>query len=263
MNPIERVRASTPPIDSYPPSSHTGDTGMDQLFDLFNAEAEADVTAPITAEGVLQLVLARTAEVPLGQPQYRPRRRVGKEIFDLCFALFIVIAVLPSLVFIAIAIKLTSPGPVFYRAERIGQDGKPFRMFKFRTMYIDTNLHTLAAGAIKKDPLRFELSDDPRVTPVGRFLRKYELDELPQFFNVLRGDMSIVGPRPRQIRDVVDRRVLLVKPGITGLLQLSGRVDMSMEDALRLDLSYVENWSLALDLQLVVKTVTAVAHPPY
>ncbi|MFD4357479.1 sugar transferase [Nocardia sp. NPDC058518] len=236
---------------------------MDQLFDLFNAEAEADVTAPITAEGVLQLVLARTAEVPLGEPQSRPRRRVGKEIFDFCFALSMVIAVLPSLVFIALAIKLTSRGPVFYRAERIGQDGKPFRMFKFRTMYADADLDILTARSIKKNTLMFKLSADPRITPVGRFLRKYALDELPQFLNVLRGEMSIVGPRPRQTRDVVNRRVLLVKPGITGLWQLSGRDHISMEDALRLDLSYVENWSLALDLQLLTKTIGAVVlHNP-
>ena len=162
------------------------------------------------------------------------------------------------------AIKLTSRGPVFYAAERIGIDGRPFSMLKFRSMVVDADKHLdelLAAN--ESDGVLFKIRNDPRVTPVGRILRRFSIDELPQFINVLKREMSVVGPRPPLRREVeaydcdVLRR-LLVKPGITGLWQVSGRADLSWNQAVRLDLSYVDNWSMTSDLLIIAKTVGAV-----
>ncbi|MBB5917215.1 exopolysaccharide biosynthesis polyprenyl glycosylphosphotransferase [Nocardia transvalensis] len=226
----------------------------------------------IVAPGLVDIAGTRlthrlVADMPMlhvEKPQYDRAKSTGKAVFDLCFAGGALLAIAPVLVAIAVAVKFTSPGPVFYRSERIGRDGKPFRMIKFRSMYVDADAHVAkliaAAGG---NPLFFKMRDDPRVTSVGRLIRKYSLDELPQFFNVLRGDMSVVGPRP-QVRREVDsydgmmRRRLLVKPGVTGLWQVSGRSDLSIEDAMRLDLSYVENWSMVLDLLLIARTIGAV-----
>jgi lipopolysaccharide/colanic/teichoic acid biosynthesis glycosyltransferase len=177
----------------------------------------------------------------------------------------VLLAIAPTLLGIALAVKATSPGPVFYLSERIGRGGKPFRMIKFRSMFVnaDSNIAALIErnGA---NPVFFKMKDDPRITPIGRVIRKFSLDELPQFLNVLRGEMSVVGPRPQVQREVDSydgnmRRRLLVKPGVTGLWQVSGRSDLSLEDSVRLDLSYVENWSMVLDLLLIAKTIGAVA----
>jgi lipopolysaccharide/colanic/teichoic acid biosynthesis glycosyltransferase len=165
----------------------------------------------------------------------------------------------------ALAVKLTSRGPVFYRSERIGLDGKPFQMIKFRTMIDGADKQVGALEALNESAggVLFKIREDPRVTRVGRVLRRYSIDELPQFFNVLRRDMSVVGPRPplRREVDTYDyqvRRRLLVLPGITGLWQVSGRADLPWEESVRLDLRYVENWSLAMDLMILWRTVFAV-----
>ncbi|MBF6239397.1 sugar transferase [Nocardia otitidiscaviarum] len=198
------------------------------------------------------------------KPRYDRAKSIRKAVFDLCFALTAVVFIAPVLVAIAVAVKVGSRGPVFYLSERIGRDGRPFRMIKFRSMYVDADAHIHALIESNGDnPVFFKMRDDPRITPVGRFIRKYSLDELPQFFNVLSGEMSIVGPRPQVRREVdsydgVMRRRLLVKPGVTGLWQVSGRSDLAPEDAMRLDLSYVENWSMLLDLLLVARTIGAV-----
>jgi lipopolysaccharide/colanic/teichoic acid biosynthesis glycosyltransferase len=154
---------------------------------------------------------------------------------------------------------------VFYRSERIGLDGVPFDMIKFRTMIdgADTRLDELVAKNESVGGVLFKIREDPRVTTVGRFLRRYSIDELPQFINVLRREMSVVGPRPplRREVDTYDdqvRRRLLVLPGITGLWQVSGRSDLSWEDSVRLDLSYVENWSISNDLLIAAKTIRTV-----
>jgi lipopolysaccharide/colanic/teichoic acid biosynthesis glycosyltransferase len=168
------------------------------------------------------------------------------------------------LLVVAFAVKMTSKGPVFYLSERIGLDGEPFRMIKFRTMVegADTMVDTLAALNESEGGVLFKIRQDPRVTAVGRVLRKYSIDEIPQFINVLKRDMSVVGPRPPLAREVqtyddqVMRR-LLVRPGITGLWQVSGRSDLTWEDSVRLDLFYVENWSMVADLLIAVKTVRA------
>ncbi|MFI9508337.1 sugar transferase [Nocardia sp. NPDC052566] len=227
----------------------------------------------IVAPGVVDIAGTRltnrlVAGVPMlhiARPQYDRAKSVGKAIFDGCFAAAVLFSILPALLGIALVVKLSSPGPVFYYSERIGRGGKPFRMIKFRSMYADADAQVAALIAGNGgNPVFFKMKDDPRVTPIGRVIRKFSLDELPQFLNVLRGEMSVVGPRP-QVRREVDsydgdmRRRLLVKPGVTGLWQVSGRSNLSLEDSMRLDLSYVENWSMVLDLLLIAKTIGAVA----
>src|ERR1043166_5869841 len=167
---------------------------------------------------------------------------------------------------IALVIKLTSPGPVLFRQQRSGLNGHPFTIYKFRTMVTNAEQfqHELAAMNEMRGPV-FKLSKDPRITPVGRFLRKFSIDEWPQFYNVLRGEMSLVGPRPlpvdevKRFHDLAHRRRLSVKPGLTCLWQVSGRNDVSdFKDWVRLDLEYIDNWSLWLDLKILWRTVPAV-----
>jgi exopolysaccharide biosynthesis polyprenyl glycosylphosphotransferase len=199
------------------------------------------------------------------KPQYHGAKRFEKRLFDIVFSSMVLLGGLPIMIAIATAIKLTSKGPVFYRQERIGLDGQPFEMLKFRTMVDGADamvdeLHTLNES---EGGVLFKIRSDPRVTPVGRFLRKYSFDELPQFINVIKRDMSVVGPRPPLARETKSyddhtKRRLLVRPGITGLWQISGRSDLSWEDSVRLDLFYVENWSMIADLLIAAKTAKAV-----
>ena len=167
---------------------------------------------------------------------------------------------------VAFAIKLTSPGPVFYRQTRVGIDGKQFRMIKFRSMVADADARRadlLQLERTEGNEVLFKMRNDPRVTRVGAFLRRFSLDELPQLFNVLRGEMSLVGPRPPLPEEVAGynddaTRRLKVKPGVTGLWQVSGRSDLTWEESLRLDLRYADNWSMMLDLSILWRTVRAV-----
>lgn len=228
-------------------------------IDLMVAPGVVDVAGP-------RLHMRPVAGLPLihvEKPQYHGAKRFQKRLFDLAFSSSVLLLGMPLFAAIAIGIKLTSKGSVFYRHERIGLDGQTFAMLKFRTMVVgaDTlagDLTGLNLVASPRDPFKFE--DDPRVTGFGRILRKYSLDELPQFINVLKRDMSVVGPRP-QVRREVDaydeetKRRLLVRPGITGLWQVSGRSDLSWEDSVRLDLFYVENWSMMADMLIALQTV--------
>ena len=189
---------------------------------------------------------------------------MGKLLVDLVIAGVALVAFSPLLVGVALAIKLTSKGPAFYRAERIGLNGRPFAMLKFRSMVVDADRrrHELVQHNEGAGPL-FKLRADPRVTVVGRWIRRLSIDELPQLVNVLRGQMSVVGPRPPLRSEVVTytgeaHRRLLVKPGITGLWQVSGRSDLSWDESVRLDLFYVENWSMMQDLTIVWRTLGAV-----
>ena len=198
------------------------------------------------------------------QPRFEGIGRVLKGMVDRTVAALGLLALAPVLLTIALAIRVSSPGPVLYRQERVGVNGRSFTMLKFRSMVVDADrqLDALRAENIS-DGLLFKLRSDPRVTPVGRWLRRYSLDELPQLVNVLSGSMSLVGPRPPLPQEVERydtsiRRRLLVKPGLTGLWQISGRSDLSWEESVRLDLRYVENWSLALDLLILWKTAAAV-----
>jgi exopolysaccharide biosynthesis polyprenyl glycosylphosphotransferase len=196
----------------------------------------------------------------------RPARLSGTQVvakfaFDLLVASTLCLLLSPMLLVIAVAIKVTSPGPVLYRQRRVGLRGRPFTMLKFRTMRrgADRQVAELRQARGVTDVM-FKLKDDPRVTAVGRVLRRYSLDELPQLFNVVRGDMSLVGPRPPLPEEVTryedwhfDR--LEAPPGVTGLWQVSGRSDLPFDDCVRLDIFYIENWSLAYDLYILAKTI--------
>ncbi|MGH3716178.1 MAG: sugar transferase [Micromonosporaceae bacterium] len=198
-------------------------------------------------------------------PRLTGAARVAKEIFDRVGAAVLLLLLAPLLAVIAVRIWRGSPGPVLFRQVRVGRDGGEFTMLKFRTMYADAEARLAALlDRNELDGVLFKMRDDPRVTPTGRWLRRWSLDELPQLLNVLRGDMSLVGPRPPLPREVAVypddmRRRFVVKPGLTGLWQVSGRSDLSWEDSVRLDLRYVENWSLSLDLVILLRTLTAVS----
>ncbi len=198
------------------------------------------------------------------QPQFSGGRRLVKDTFDKTLALLAVVVLAPLLAGVAIAVRLSSKGPAIFKQERIGRGGAPFTMYKFRSMVIDAEAQRAALLAESDgDGVLFKMQRDPRITSVGAWLRRYSLDELPQLFNVVLGSMSLVGPRPplpeevEQYGDDVRRR-LLVRPGVTGLWQVSGRSDLSWEESVRLDLRYVDNWSLAVDLQILWKTLRAV-----
>jgi len=200
--------------------------------------------------------------------------RILKRIFDIIVSLFGIIITSPIMLLTAIAIWLESKGPIIYKNERIGNDGKQFTVFKFRYMkweYCVTKENEKLQEAVKleqeliekqsvrKGPL-YKIKDDPRKTRVGKIIEKLSIDELPQFFNVFFGSMSMVGPRPHQKREVekymdYHRRLLTIKPGITGMAQISGRSDLDFEEEYKLDLFYIENWSLKLDIQICLKTI--------
>jgi exopolysaccharide biosynthesis polyprenyl glycosylphosphotransferase len=187
-----------------------------------------------------------------------------KRVFDLVLSTLVLVLGLPVWLVIAAAIKLTSSGPVLYSQERVGLHGKKFGMYKFRSMYTDADarLGEVMASNEAKGAM-FKMKDDPRVTLAGRWLRKFSLDEFPQIINVLRGEMSLVGPRPPLAREVSsysmhDWRRLEVVPGMTGLWQVSGRSSLTFDEMVRLDLFYIENWSVSLDLTLIFRTIPAV-----
>ena len=191
-------------------------------------------------------------------------RRALKDVVERSVALVAFVASLPLLAALCVAIRLETPGPALFRQERIGRDGVPFTMLKLRSMGVAAEAErTGLTLENEKDGVLFKIQLDPRVTPLGRRLRRYSLDELPQLWNVVRGDMSLVGPRPALPGEVAQydidpRRRLVVKPGVTGLWQVSGRSDLSWSESVRLDLKYVDNWSLGLDLKILVRTVRAV-----
>jgi exopolysaccharide biosynthesis polyprenyl glycosylphosphotransferase len=200
-------------------------------------------------------------------PHFEGAKHVLKRSFDLIVSALALLVLMPALAVIALCVKLDSAGPVLFRQERCGRNGLSFHMVKFRSM-VQTAEDDLA-GLLDKNEgagVLFKIRNDPRITRVGRFLRKYSLDELPQLWNILVGDMSLVGPRPPLPREVecyetpVHRR-LYIKPGLTGMWQVNGRSNLSWEDSVRLDLYYVENWSLTGDLMIMWRTVKAMAQP--
>jgi exopolysaccharide biosynthesis polyprenyl glycosylphosphotransferase len=190
-----------------------------------------------------------------------------KRCFDFCLAVLLLLFLSPLYLLIALSIELDSPGPIFYQQTRVGLHGKHFKLWKFRTMInnaerLQKELETFNE---MKDGILFKIKNDPRITKVGQILRRYSLDELPQLFNVILGEMSLVGPRPLPLRDIeqLSESQLIrheVLPGITGLWQISGRSEIAnFKDVLLLDISYIENWSLWLDLQILLKTIVTVA----
>jgi exopolysaccharide biosynthesis polyprenyl glycosylphosphotransferase len=191
---------------------------------------------------------------------------VGKLLLDVLGAVALLVLCSPLILVAALAVRFSSPGPVLFRQQRSGLNGRPFTMYKFRTMVTDAEQrqHELAAFNEMSGPV-FKVSNDPRITPVGRWLRKYSIDELPQLLNVLRGEMSLVGPRPlpvdetKRFHDLAHRRRLSVKPGLTCLWQISGRNEVKdFSDWVRLDLEYIDNWSIWLDVKILFRTIPVV-----
>ncbi len=262
---IERSGADTVAVSN---TEFLGAEGMRALaWDLEATQTNLVVSSGVVDVAGPRLQISPVAGLPLlhvDKPQYQGASKFHKLAFDVVGAGCALLVLSPLMVLVALGVKLSSPGPVFYRAERIGLKGEPFAMLKFRSMVADAEERrlTLVHANEGAGPL-FKLKRDPRVTPLGRWLRRFSLDELPQLFNVLTGQMSIVGPRP-PLRSEVDaysgdvHRRLLVKPGITGLWQVSGRSDLSWEESVRLDLYYVENWSFTQDLVISWRTLRAV-----
>ena len=228
--------------------------------DLYVAPALLDVAGPRTT-------IRPTAGLTLlhvDHPQLSGPGQVLKDLFDRSVAVLVLLALSPPMLAIAAAIWLSDKGPVLFTQIRVGKDGRTFKIYKFRTMVVDAEARLAELRQKNEfDGVLFKIRRDPRVTAVGTYLRKWSLDELPQLFNVLLGEMSLVGPRPALPDEAARyaehvRRRLVVKPGLTGLWQVSGRSDLSWDESVRLDLRYVENWSLALDLQILWKTVGVV-----
>jgi len=228
--------------------------------DLCVAPALLDVAGPRTT-------IRPVAGLPLlhmDHPEFTGTKQVIKDAFDKIVGLSALALTAPVFLFVTLIIRLDDGGPAFFRQTRVGRDGRDFTVYKFRTMVMDAEkLKTELTASNDHDGVLFKMRKDPRITKVGSWLRRWSLDELPQLVNVVRGDMSLVGPRPAlpdeaaRYGDYVRRR-LVVKPGLTGLWQINGRSDLSWEESVRLDLRYVENWSLVLDLQILWKTLSAV-----
>src|SRR4051812_17849346 len=239
-----------------------------ELVDLCHRHGVRVRVAPSTMEILMDRVEFIPGQtVPLFElkpPVFEGIDFVVKRSFDVVVAALLILFLSPVLLFAAVAVKVSSPGPLIYRSRRRGLAGAPFDCFKFRTMYEDADLmqedleeENEVGGAI------FKIRNDPRVTPVGRFLRRWSIDEFPQLFNVLRGEMSLVGPRPLPERDYQrledwHRKRYLVLPGMTGLWQVSGRSELDFDELVRLDFLYLERWSVFLDLSIMLKTIPAV-----
>ncbi|HEY1644182.1 MAG TPA: sugar transferase [Streptosporangiaceae bacterium] len=228
--------------------------------DLCVAPALLDVAGPRTT-------IRPIAGLPLlhvDHPEFTGARRVVKAAFDRAVAATALLAFLPLFAVVALLIKASDRGPALFRQTRVGRDGRAFTVYKFRTMVADAEERKAQLVALNEsDGVLFKMRRDPRITRVGSWLRRWSLDEFPQLFNVLIGDMSLVGPRPALPQEAAlygdhVRRRLVVKPGITGLWQVNGRSDLSWDESVRLDLRYVENWSFVLDLQILWKTWSAV-----
>ena len=254
-----------------------------EVLRLYDFADEHHITFKYAADlldtKVLRVEMAEIAGVPIAEVKKTPLDgwgRIMKRLFDIVGALILIILASPILLITALLIKLDSRGPVFYKNERVSKDGV-FKLFKFRSMCIqycvgqdyDSNKDALeyekqliAKQNTKEGPV-YKIGNDPRITRFGHFIRRWSIDELPQFFNVLFGSMSLVGPRPHQLREVEKyqahhKKVLSIKPGITGMAQVSGRSDLSFEDEVKLDTYYIENWSMWVDLIILLKTPLAV-----
>jgi exopolysaccharide biosynthesis polyprenyl glycosylphosphotransferase len=261
-----RHRADTVAVGAW---SAAGPSGLRQLgWDLEGTGTHLLVSPSLTDVAGPRISVRPVAGLPLlhvEEPAFRGVRRVAKAVFDRTFAFLLLLLLALPMLLIGLVVRVTSPGPAMFRQTRVGIGGRTFTVFKFRSMResAEAELAALVQQNEQSDGLLFKIRDDPRVTSVGRFLRRFSLDELPQLLNALRGEMSLVGPRPPLPCEVAQygpqlRRRLLVKPGLTGLWQVQGRSDLSWEESVRLDLHYVENWTPALDAQILLRTAYAV-----
>ncbi len=233
----------------------------DAKVDIAVSPALLDIVGPrVHSRSVAGMPL-----IHIDVPRYEGSKALTKSIFDELVAFALILVLSPLLIALAIAVKFSTPGPVLFRQKRIGRDGVAFDMLKFRSMVESAEgmLESLRHANESEGGVLFKIRDDPRVTPLGRVMRKYSLDELPQLFNVILGDMSLVGPRPPLPAEVekYETHVLrrfLVKPGMTGPWQISGRSELSWDDSVRLDLYYVENWSIVGDIIFLWRTLKVV-----
>ncbi len=250
-------------------ADHLGHHGLRELtWHLDSAGTELFVSPNMVDIAGFRIGMRNVASMPflhIKEPQYAEAGAWPKLVFDRVGAGVIVTLLSPILLAIALIVKFSSPGPICYRQERIGLNGEPFKMTKFRSMRVgaDDELKSLLEAQGTADQPLFKVENDPRVTKIGGFIRRYSIDELPQLFDVLRGSMSLVGPRPQRAEEVAlykdgAHRRLRVRPGMTGLWQVSGRSRLTWEEAIQLDTSYVENWSMLGDLQILIRTVRAV-----
>ena len=250
-------------------TEHLGPEGLRELtWQLEGVDVDLMVSPNVMDVAGSRIHMRAVASMPLlhlEEPQYAEAGAWPKVLFDRTAAFLLLLLFTPLMIAAAIAVKLSSPGPVFYQQERVGLRGERFNMIKFRSMRAgsDQHLARLLADQGKGATPLFKVTNDPRITKVGTFLRRYSIDELPQLFNVLKGDMSLVGPRPQQraeveMYDQIAHRRLTVRPGMTGLWQVSGRSDLTWEEAIRLDTNYVENWSMTAELLNLWRTVRAV-----
>ncbi|MGI8712425.1 MAG: sugar transferase [Solirubrobacteraceae bacterium] len=246
----------------------------------FPQERALDLVDRCHQQGVTVHVAPSTMEILIDRAEFSPGESVplftlrppvfdglqyaAKRTFDLTLATLVLLVLSPLLLACALAVKLSSRGPIIYRSVRPGIAGKPFRCFKFRTMRVDSNLSEDELEQLNESSgALFKIRNDPRLTRVGRLLRRFSIDELPQLMNVVRGEMSLVGPRPLPMRDFErledwHKKRYLVLPGITGLWQVSGRSELDFDDLVRLDFLYLERWSMFLDLSILLKTIPAV-----
>ena len=262
---IDIARADSVAIVSHP------DLSGHALRQLSWALEERDVEL-LVSPGIVEVAGPRLSIRPMAglsllhleRPVFTGVRRIVKQAFDSVLAALLLLALSPLMLALTVLIRATSRGPALFRQTRVGTNGRLFTVYKFRSMVVDAEARLAAlADQDEGNGVLFKMRSDPRVTPIGALLRRYSLDELPQLINVLRGTMSLVGPRPPLPTEVAgyssdEVRRLRVKPGMTGLWQVSGRSDLTWEESLRLDLRYVDNWSMWLDLSILWRTIRAV-----
>jgi len=272
---VGRVRDAVAAVDSHDAealfitsSAVRSASEMRELaWDLEGHDIDLIVAPSLTDVAAERVKMRPTGGLPLvyvERPRSREASRWAKRSFDVVASATLILVSLPLMAAVAVWIRMNDRGAVLFRQPRVGRDGLPFDCLKFRTMVIDAHSRIADLQADQQSSaLLFKMADDPRITRPGRWLRRYSIDELPQLFNVLRGDMSLVGPRPQVSEEVAEyegpmSRRLRVRPGMTGLWQVSGRNDLSIADAVRLDLYYVDNWSMLQDLVILIRTVDAV-----
>lgn len=249
----------------------TGEISDEELLKLISLKRKRSISVKIVPEGYLifakRISFDEISGIPILEIEISPLEGFQgyvKEIVDFVLGTLGLIVFSPLFLIIAILIKLDSPGPIFYKHLRAGRYGKPFYLWKFRTMYKDADKILDKYPELKKEfEKEFKLKNDPRVTKVGKFLRKFSLDEIPQIFNILKGEMSVVGPRPVTFKELEKygeyaEEILRVKPGLTGLWQVSGRSDVDYSQRIKFDLYYIQNWSILLDIKIILKTIPSV-----
>jgi exopolysaccharide biosynthesis polyprenyl glycosylphosphotransferase len=236
-------------------------------WELEGSDIDLVVVPSLTDVAGPRLQLRPVAGLPLlhvEQPRAREAAGIAKRLFDVVGASLALVLFAPIMLVVAALIRIQDKGPVFFRQPRIGRDGTSFECFKFRSMFENADrMEQEMRESVGHNGALWKMERDPRITRIGAFIRRYSIDELPQLLNVIRGEMSLVGPRPQQAWEVDtytdwDRKRLRVRPGMTGLWQVSGRSQLSFDEAIRLDLYYVDNWSMTADLVIIAKTVGAV-----